>query len=104
MDDLVASFVPEERRDVLRVCALDLVEIGGRIAHESACDLRAVGADDSYAVADVEATVDRAHARRQQAPSAVRDRALGTGIEVERALGTERVRDPVLAVPERIAV
>src|SRR5258705_11468937 len=85
VDDLVAALVAEQRRDVLRVRTFDLVAIRGRVADEAARDLRAVRADEHDAVADLEAPFDGAHAGRQQAPLRLQHRALGAGVEMERA-------------------
>ena len=65
MDDLVAHLVAERRLDLARVAALDLVELGGAVAHEPARELAAVEVDALDAGADAEAPAHLAQARRR---------------------------------------
>src|SRR5204862_4565994 len=104
MDDLVAALVAEQALDLARLRALDLVELRGAVVDQAARALAAVGAEAAHAVPHPEATHDAAHARRQQAPAAPGERALGARVEVEVTRGVERVGDPVLAVREAITV
>ena len=75
MDDLVAHLVAERRLDLAGVAALDLVELGGAVAHETARDLAAGEVDAMDAGADAEAPVHLAESRSEQASALLDDRA-----------------------------
>src|SRR5262245_40343186 len=104
VDDLVAALVAEEPRDVTAVRALDALDLRRRVVHQAARHLAAVRSDAAHAVADAERALDRTHARWQEAAASLRERALGSGVEVERPRGPQRVRDPVLAVRKGVAL
>src|SRR5262245_58066556 len=104
VDDLVAALVAEERLDVARVRALDLLDLERRVVDEPAGELASVRTDAADAVPDPEASLDGAHAGGKEAPAALRERALRTGVEVDRAGRLQGVGDPVLATPERVAL
>src|SRR5262249_12300757 len=74
-DDFVAALAAEPRRDLARVRAGDLGEIGSAVAHEPARDLLTVGVDAAHAVADAEAALDAAYAGGQEAPPSLGDGA-----------------------------
>src|SRR5262249_3015491 len=104
VDHLVAALVAEEPFDLPRLRALDLPHLGRRVVHEAARELAAVGSDAADAIAHAEAALDGPHPGREQAPSALGERALRALVEEERAAGLQGVRDPVLAAGERVAV
>src|SRR3989475_4411061 len=104
VDHLVAALVAEQALDVARVRALDLLELRRAVIDQAARELAPVGAEAAYAVPHAEAAHDAAHARREEAPAAPGERALGTRVEVEVPRGLQRVGDPVLAVREAVTV
>src|SRR5206468_4463503 len=104
VDHLVAALVAEQALDVARMRALDLLELRRAVVDQAARELAPVGAEAAHAVPHAEAAHDAAHARREEAPAALGERALGARVEVEVTRGLERVSDPVLAVREAVTV
>src|SRR5206468_6058000 len=104
VDHLVAALVAEQALDVARVRALDLLELRRAVVDQAARELAPVGAEAAHAVPHAEAAHDPTHARREEAPAALGERALGARVEVEVTRGVERVGDPVLAVREAVTV
>src|SRR5215470_17822418 len=104
MDHLVAPLVAEELLDLPGMGPLDLLHFTCRVVDEPARELAAVGRDAADAVPNAERPLDGAHPGGQEAPTALRERALGAVVEVQGAGGLQRVRDPVLAAGERIAL
>src|SRR5438445_5890680 len=104
VDHLVAALVAEQALDVARMRALDPLELRRAVVDQAARELAPVGAEAAHAVPHAEAAHDRTHARREEAPAALGERALGARVEVEVTRGVERVGDPVLAVREAVTV
>src|SRR5438309_6018205 len=102
MNDFVRALIAEDRIDVARVRALDAAELAGTVADEPARHLGSVGSDAAHAIAGSEGTFDEPNARRQQAPPALAQRRRGAGVEVKRALRTQREGDPVFAARQAV--
>ena len=101
VDHLGAAGEAEERLDLAAVAAGDAFGVGGVVGDEAAADLLAVHADDVDRVAALEAALDPADARRQEA-LARPERPRRAFVDDQRAARLQPARDPGLARGHRI--